>query len=60
VAETERKTFQLTQYINSNADCCVCGKEVLVYNDFEREVAVTGWDPEGETRSLRILSEALG
>jgi hypothetical protein len=32
--------------IDSHADCCVCGKEVLVLNDFYREVTVTGWDPE--------------
>jgi hypothetical protein len=36
-------------YLDSHPDCCVCGKEVLVFNDFEREVTVTGWDPEGET-----------
>jgi hypothetical protein len=30
----------------------VCGKEVLVFNDFDREITVTGWDPEGETKSL--------
>jgi hypothetical protein len=46
--------------LDSHADCCVCGKEVLVLNDFEREVTVTGWDPEGETQSLRILSAAMG
>jgi hypothetical protein len=33
--------------LDSHADCCVCGKEVLVFNDFDREVKVTGWDPEG-------------
>jgi hypothetical protein len=37
--------------IDSYADCCVCGKEVLVFNDFEREATVNGWDPEGETKS---------
>jgi hypothetical protein len=31
--------------LDSHADCCVCGKEVLVFNDFYREVTVTGWDP---------------
>jgi hypothetical protein len=40
----------------SHADCFVCGKEVLVLNDFDREVTVTGWDPEGETQYLRIVS----
>jgi hypothetical protein len=46
--------------LDSHADCCVCGKEVLVLNDFDREVTVTGWDPEGETQSLRIVSKAMG
>jgi hypothetical protein len=46
--------------LDSHADCCVCGKEVLVFNDFDREVTVTGWDPEGGTQSLRIVSAALG
>jgi hypothetical protein len=36
------------------------GKEVLVFNDFDREVTVTHWDPEGETHSLRIVSAAMG
>jgi hypothetical protein len=45
--------------LDSHADCCVCGKEVLVFNDFDREVTVTGWDPEGETQSLRIVSAAM-
>jgi hypothetical protein len=45
---------------DSHADCCVCGKEVLVFNDFEREVTVTGWDPEGATKLLHIMSAALG
>jgi hypothetical protein len=41
--------------LDSHADCCVCGKEVLVFNDFDREVTVNGWDPEGESQSLRIV-----
>jgi hypothetical protein len=45
--------------LDSHADFCVCGKEVLVFN-FDREVTVTSWDPEGETKSLRIVSAALG
>jgi hypothetical protein len=31
--------------LDSHADFCVCGKEVLVFNDFDREVTVTGWYP---------------
>jgi hypothetical protein len=46
--------------LDSHTDCCVCGKEVLVFNDFEREVTVTGWYPEGETQSLIIISAAMG
>jgi hypothetical protein len=46
--------------LDSHADCCVFGKEVLVFNDFSQEVTVTGWDPEGETKSLRIVLAALG
>jgi hypothetical protein len=46
--------------LDSHADFCVYGKEVLGFNDFDREVRVTGWDPEGETQSLRIVSAALG
>jgi hypothetical protein len=41
--------------LDSHAYYCVCGKEVLVSNNFDREVTVTGWDPEGETKSLQIL-----
>jgi hypothetical protein len=46
--------------LDSHVDCCVCGKEVLVFNDFDREVTVTGWDPTGETQSLIIVSAAMG
>jgi hypothetical protein len=46
--------------LDSHADCCVCAKEVLVFNNFDLEVTVTGWDPEGETQSLRIVSASLG
>jgi hypothetical protein len=46
--------------LDSHADCCVCGKEVFVFNDFDREVTVTGWDQEAETQSLRIVSVAMG
>jgi hypothetical protein len=46
--------------LDSHADCCVCGKEVLVFNDFDREVTVIGWDPEGETQSLSVVSAAMG
>jgi hypothetical protein len=45
--------------LDSHADCCVCGKEVLVFNDFDREFTVAGWDPEGETQSLSIVPAAM-
>jgi hypothetical protein len=46
--------------LDSHADCCVCGKEVLVFNDFDREVTVTDWDPVGETQSMMIVSATMG
>jgi hypothetical protein len=46
--------------LDSHTDCCVCGKEVMVLNDFDREVTVAGWDPEGETQSLKIVSAEMG
>jgi hypothetical protein len=46
--------------IDSHAYCCVCGKEVFLFNYIDREVTVTGWYPEGETKSLRIVSAPLG
>jgi hypothetical protein len=47
-------------YLDSHTDCCVCGKEVLVLNDFDREVTVAGLDPGGETQSLKIVSASMG
>jgi hypothetical protein len=46
--------------LDSHADFCVFGKNVLVFNNFDREVTVTGWYPEGEPQSLRIASAAMG
>jgi hypothetical protein len=46
--------------LDLHADCCVCGKEVLVFNDFDREFTVAGWYPEGETQSISIVSAAMG
>jgi hypothetical protein len=39
--------------LDSHAYCCICGKEVLVFNDFDREVTFAGWDPE-------VVSAAMG
>jgi hypothetical protein len=36
------------------------GKEALVFNYFEREVTVIGYDPAGEKKSLQTVSAALG
>jgi hypothetical protein len=46
--------------LDSHTDACVVGKEALIFNDFDREVTVSGYDPSGETRSLRTVSAALG
>jgi transcription initiation factor TFIIIB Brf1 subunit/transcription initiation factor TFIIB len=46
--------------LDSHADWCVCGKEVLVLNNFDREVTVAGWDPEGETQPLSSVSAEMG
>jgi hypothetical protein len=46
--------------LDAHAYCFVCGKEVYFFNDVDREVTVTGWDPEGATKSMRIISAALG
>jgi hypothetical protein len=35
-------------------------KRLKRFNDFDREVTVTGWDTEGETKSLRFFLAALG
>jgi hypothetical protein len=72
VVATERQTFQISQcawdllavwkkatYQTSTRMQIVCREEVLFFNDFDREVTVNGWDPEGETTSLRIVSAAL-
>jgi hypothetical protein len=31
--------------LDSHADCCVCGEDFLVFNDFFWEFTVTGWNP---------------
>jgi hypothetical protein len=48
--------------LESNSYASVVGKEALVFNDFDRDVTVTvrGYDPDGETKAVRILSAALG
>jgi hypothetical protein len=46
--------------LDSSADACLVGKEALIFIDFEREVTVSGYDPSGETTSLRTVFVALG
>jgi hypothetical protein len=46
--------------LDSHADACVFGKEALIFNDSDREVTESGYDPSGETKSLSTVSAALG
>jgi hypothetical protein len=45
---------------DSQAAACVVGKDALIFNDFDREVTVSGYDHIGETKSLGTVSAALG
>jgi hypothetical protein len=47
-------------YLDSHACESVVGKEALVFNDFNRKVDDSGYDPSGETNSMWIVSAALG
>jgi hypothetical protein len=46
--------------LESHTDACVVGKEALLFDEFDSEVTVSGYDPSGETKSLRSVSAALG
>jgi hypothetical protein len=46
--------------LDSHTDDCVVGKEALLFNEFDREVTVSGYDPSGEKKSMRTVSVALG
>jgi hypothetical protein len=46
--------------LDSHADACVVGKDALIFNDFDSEVNLSGYDPSGETTSLKTVSAALG
>jgi hypothetical protein len=46
--------------LDSHAEACVVGKEALLFNYFDREVTVSGYDPSGDTKSLSTVSVALG
>jgi hypothetical protein len=45
---------------DSHADSCVVGKEALIFQYFDCEVTVSGYDPEGEKISIKTVSTALG
>jgi hypothetical protein len=46
--------------LDSHADACVVGKEALIFNDFDRDITASVYDPSGETKSLRTVSAELG
>jgi hypothetical protein len=46
--------------LDSHTDASVVGKETLPFQDFDREVTASGYDPEVETKSLNMVSSALG
>jgi hypothetical protein len=49
--------------LDLHSDACVVGKEALIFQDFDREVTVIGYDSNGETKFLKMVSavsEALG
>jgi hypothetical protein len=41
-------------------DAYVVGKQALIFQYFDREVNVSGYDPDGEKRSLKTVSAARG
>jgi hypothetical protein len=45
--------------IGSHVDTSDVGKDALVFNDFNREVTVSGYDTAGETKFFRIFSPAM-
>jgi hypothetical protein len=45
--------------LDSHVDASVVGKEALLFNNFNREATMSGYDPAGETKSLWIVSPAL-
>jgi hypothetical protein len=46
--------------LDSHTDACVVGKEALIFNDVDRNVTVSGYNPNGDTKSLMTVSAALG
>jgi hypothetical protein len=46
--------------LDSHADAYVVVDRALIFNEFDREFTVSGYDPSGETKPLRNVSAALG
>jgi hypothetical protein len=46
--------------LDSHTYASLIGKDALVFNYFNREVTVIGYDTAGETKYLGIVSDALG
>ncbi|KAL3757456.1 hypothetical protein ACHAWU_006663 [Discostella pseudostelligera] len=47
---------ETTLELDSHADTCVLGRDVLIIQDFERPVEVQGFDPELGTQMFRTVS----
>ena len=46
--------------LDSHAEACVVGKHALIFQDFDRPVNVTTYDPKGPTaKAMRTVSAAL-
>ena len=45
--------------LDSHAEACVLGRNCLIFQDYNKTVTVTGYDPSGPTISARTVSGAL-
>ena len=57
IKQTENGASQTE--LDSHAECCVLGKNSLIFQDFGRTVSVTGYDPEGPVNSAEVVSGAI-
>ena len=55
VGSASRRTNNLRIELDSHADTCVVGKNVLVLQEHTRVVNVTGFDPSQAPRTARIV-----
>jgi hypothetical protein len=46
--------------LDSHADVCIVGKEALIFQDFDHEVNVSGYDQEGEKIALQTMPAVMG